>query len=212
MMKCAACGHSWLEGRAIEITPARPSTLPDITELHFEPDHEIRRLVDASREAQESFAARRSRRRRAVAAWTAFTLAVVAPFAVAYGMPETAVRIAPGMMAVYDWMGRDVNIYGLDIRKVETQHLETDGTRVIAIKGEIVNASGSVRKIPWLRFGLRDSGKVEVYSWQLDTAARPLQPGESTSFVTRVASPPATAGNIEIRFARIDEIGSNPAP
>jgi hypothetical protein len=168
--------------------------------------------VDASREAQESFAARRSRRRRAVAAWTAFTLAVVAPFAVAYGMPETAVRIAPGMMAVYDWMGRDVNIYGLDIRKVETQHLETDGTRVIAIKGEIVNASGSVRKIPWLRFGLRDSGKVEVYSWQLDTAARPLQPGESTSFVTRVASPPATAGNIEIRFARIDEIGSNPAP
>ncbi len=32
--------------------------------------------------------------------------------------------------------------------------------------------------------------QAEVYTWTLDTGARPLRAGESTSFVTRVASPP----------------------
>jgi hypothetical protein len=103
----------------------------------------------------------------------------------------------------------DVNIYGLEIRKVEMQHLLVEGKRVISIKGEIANISSSPQKIPWLRFGLRDKGQAEVYNWQLDTNARPLNPGESTNFVTRIASPPETAGEVEIRFARADEIGSN---
>ena len=81
--------------------------------------------------------------------------------------------------------------------------------KIIAIKGDVVNVSSRNRKIPWLRFGLKDGAKAEVYTWQLDTAARPLNPGESTGFVTRIASPPETAGEVEIRFARAGEIGSN---
>ena len=41
------------------------------------------------------------------------------------------------------------------------------------------------------------------------TGARPLNAGEITNFVTRVASPPEAAKKLEIRFARADEIGSN---
>ena len=70
------------------------------------------------------------------------------------------------------------------------QHLLVEGKQVISIKGEIANVSGGSRKIPWLRFGLTDNGRTEVYNWQLDTNARPLNPGESTNFVTRIASPP----------------------
>jgi hypothetical protein len=105
-----------------------------------------------------------------------------------------------------------VNIYGLEIRQVDLQHLIVDGRRVIAVKGEVANVSSSVRKIPWLRFGLRSIDNAEVYHWTLDTEVRPLNPGESTSFVTRLASPPEAARNLEIRFARADEIGSNNPP
>lgn len=213
MVNCGVCGHSWIEGRAIEVIRDVSPQLPAIADsaIH-EPEHEIRRLVDASRDAQEAFQQRRKRRRRMAAAWAGLALAATSPAAFALAFPETTVSIAPASIALYDWMGQPVNVYGLDIRKVETQHLLVDGQRIIAVKGEISNVSASQRKIPWLRFGLHDAKGTEVYTWQLDTNARPLNPGETTNFVTRVASPPESAGKIEIRFARIEEIGSNTAP
>lgn len=104
-----------------------------------------------------------------------------------------------------------MNIYGLEIRKVELQHLIAGGQKVIAIKGELQNVSTGERKIPWLRFGLRSGTEQELYQWTLDTGHRSLRPGEARNFVTRVASPPEAAGTVEIRFARPDEIGSNTA-
>jgi hypothetical protein len=212
MINCGVCGHSWIEGRAVEIIRDVSPQLPALSDPVYEPEHEIRRLVDASRQAQEAFLNRRKRRRRLAASWVCLFGLATSPAAFALAFPETTVGMAPASIALYDWMGREVNLYGLDIRKVETQHLLVDGQRIIAIKGEIANVSGSQRKIPWLRFGLRDAKGAEVYTWQLDTKARPLDALETTNFVTRVASPPESSGKIEIRFARIEEIGSNAAP
>ena len=212
VMKCPSCHHSWLESRAIEVSYEPVRNLPEVAEPRFEADAEIRRLVDATRGAEEAFAARKRRRRKTIAAWAAFGILVTTPFAGAMAFPEAAVRLFPASMAAFAWAGKDVNIYGLTIRRVETQHLNAEGTPVIAIKGEISNTSGVSRKIPWLRFGLHDPSGKDVYSWQLDTNVRPLEPGESTSFVTRIASPPTAAGEIQIRFARIEEIGSSPIP
>ncbi|MBI2718706.1 MAG: hypothetical protein HYX36_08080 [Rhizobiales bacterium] len=209
MIRCAQCGHSWLEGRAIEIAATPTRNLPAIIDHGFEPDHEVRRLIEASRQAQDNFAAKRAARRRRVLHWGIFAAATLAPLVVAAALPEQIVRIAPATIAVYEAMGRDINIYGLDLRRVEMQHMIVEGARVLAVKGEIANISGSDRKIPSLRFGLRDASGIEVYQWVVDAAARPLRPGESTSFVSRVASPPETARTIEIRFAHADEIGSN---
>ena len=109
-------------------------------------------------------------------------------------------------------LGFEVNLYGLDIRRVAQENKIVDGTHVLMIKGEVSNSTNSVRKIPWLRFALLGDASQELYSWTLDTAARPLRPGETTSFVTRVAAPPELAKNLQIRFAHADEIGSNPTP
>jgi predicted Zn finger-like uncharacterized protein len=211
MIKCAACGHSWLEGRAVEVVNAPTRQLPTVIDHAFEPDREIRRLVEASREAHEQFSVKRKLRRRQLAAWSAFGLAVMTPFAFAATFPEMIVRVAPAAVVAFDALGRDINIYGLDLRRVELQHMVVDGTRVLAVKGEIANISDGSRKIPSLRFGLRDATNAEVYQWTLDSGARPLRSGEITNFVTRLASPPEAAKNLEIRFAHADEIGSNTA-
>jgi hypothetical protein len=100
----------------------------------------------------------------------------------------------------------------LELRRIEQQHVTKGGATVLTIKGEIINTDSGTRKIPWLRFGLQDGSSAEVYSWTLDTGSRPLRPGESTSFVTRVAAPPLLAKNLQIRFAHADEIGSNAGP
>ena len=213
LLRCASCGHSWLESRATEIAAAPPPRqVPAVIEHSPEPDHEIRRLVEASRQAQEDFAAKRKIRRKRLAGWAGFAAAAIAPLAVAFATPETVVKSLPAAVKGYAFVGQDINIYGLELRKLEMQNISTDGTRVLAIKGEIANTSSVERRIPWLRFGLKAQTGVEVYQWTLDTASRPLRPGEMTNFVTRVATPPESAKIVEIRFAHGNEIGSNTAP
>jgi len=213
MIKCAACGHSWLEGRAVEVIDVSPSRLPAVIDHHgLEPDREVRRLVEASRDARESFAARRREKRARLKRWAGLAAAILSPIVLAGLFPEYVVRAAPASVQAYEKLGIGVNIYGLELRRVEQQHTIEGGTRVLSIKGEIANVSGRERKIPWMRFALHDGANAEVYRWMLDSGARPLRPGESTTFVTRVAAPPETAKNLEIRFAHADEIGSNAGP
>jgi hypothetical protein len=206
MIKCAACGQSWLEGRAIEVTGVSPGALPAVID-HFEPDAEIRRLVEASQNARDNFVIKRRQRRRRLAAWSALASAMTVPAIMAMVFPEAVVSAAPATISAYKALGQEINIYGIDLRRIEMQHMMVDGTRVLAIKGEIVNISGGDRKIPSLRFGLSSETNAEVYKWTLDSGARPLKPGEITNFVTRVASPPEAAKNLQIRFAHANEIG-----
>ena len=209
---CAACGHSWIESRAIEIVDISPRKMPAVIEHGFEPDSEVKRLVEASRRAREAFAVKRRQRLGRLRGWAILGACMIAPVAAAASFPELVVSLAPVTVRAYDAVGYSVNIYGLEVRRVEQQHAMIEGVRVLTIKGEISNISGSTQKIPWLRFALNDRQNLEVYNWTLDTGARPLRAGETTSFVTRVASPPETAKNLQIRFAHRDEIGSNPSP
>ena len=172
----------------------------------------MKRLVEASRRAKEAFAVKKRQRLGRLRGWAILGACLLTPVAAAASFPEFVVSMAPVTVRAYDAVGYNVNIYGLEVRRIEQQHAFVDGVRVLSIKGEISNISNSTQKIPWLRFALNDGRPAEVYTWTLDTGARPLRAGESTSFVTRVASPPETAKNLQIRFAHRDEIGSNPSP
>lgn len=211
-ISCSACGHSWIESRAIEIVDISPRKAPTVIEHGFEPDSEVKRLVEASRRAKEAFAVKKRQRLGRLRGWAILGACLAMPVTAAASFPEFVVGLAPVTVRAYDAVGYNVNIYGLEVRRIEQLHAFVDGVRVLSIKGEISNISNSSQKIPWLRFALNDGQWAEVYTWTLDTGARPLRAGESTSFVTRVASPPETAKNLQIRFAHRDEIGSNPSP
>lgn len=202
-LECSFCGHEWIEGRAMEVRPEHPGT---------ESGSDVRHLMLAARQARETFNARRRQRQAKAAAWLGLLLLALSPLIGALAFPERVVAAAPASIGFYGWLGRDVNIYGLDIRRLTVEHLKIDGHPVIEVKGELINISATDRKLPWLRFGLRDDDHAEVYSWQLDTGAQILKPGESRSFGTKLAAPPETAHKVEIRFARADEIGSNTTP
>ncbi len=210
-ISCASCGHRWIESRAIEIVDVSPR-MPTVIEHGFEPDSEVKRLVEVAKQAREAFALKRRQKLKRLRGWAILVACLVAPLGAAASFPEVVVGVAPIAIRAYDAMGYNVNIYGLEVRRIEQQHAIVDGTRVLTIKGEITNISTAAQKIPWLRFALDDGNSLEVYTWTLDTGARPLRAGETTNFVTRVASPPESAKNVQIRFAHANEIGSNPAP
>lgn len=209
LVDCVTCGQGWIEGPALPV-PAGATVHP----LKPEPGVAAtpQSLLEAARLAQNRFQTLRQRRRKRRAAWAGLAAMTLSPILVAGCFPEQVVAAIPASIRVYDWLGRSVNLYGLEIRQVDLQYLVVDGRKVIAIKGDLSNISSSVRKIPWLRFSLCSTDSAELFHWTLNTEARPLRPGESTSFVTRLASPPEAARNLEIRFARADEIGSNTGP
>jgi hypothetical protein len=211
LVDCQDCGHDWIEGMALPAALGqRAGQFASAgSDLGWPTAHQI---VRSAREAHSSFQVYRRARRGRMAAWASLAALALAPLAGAALFPEEVVATLPASIRVYDMMGHDVNIYGLEIRQVDIQKLIIDGRKVIAVKGELANVSTQTRKIPWLRFGLRSDDNAEVFHWTLDTEVRPLKPGESTSFVTRLASPPEAAENMEIRFARTDEIGSNKSP
>lgn len=218
MVRCVECGHNWIETRPAEIIDlsprpsiAAPDPLPAVIEKTPEPDtdREIRRLTEAARSAREDFETARRLKRQRLYGWAGFAAALLAPLGAALLYPEMTVRLAPASIGLFEGLGMPVNIYGLEVRRIEQQHVVVDGTRIISIKGEIVNVSDKDRKVPSLRFTLLNNAKADVYAWTLDSGIRPLRPGEMTTFTTRVASPPPMAENVQIRFAHADEIGVN---
>ena len=209
-ISCSACGHRWKELPEIEVVDLEYNTLPQVIDHAREPELDVQRLVEAAKIAKEKFAARKLARLKKHSAWSSLAFLCLIPFALAAFMPEAVVAMAPLTIKAYDKFGIEVNLYGLDIRRVAQENKIIDGAHVLMIKGEISNSTDSIRKIPWLRFALLGDASQELYTWTLDTAARPLRPGETTNFVTRVAAPPELAKNLQIRFAHADEIGSNP--
>jgi predicted Zn finger-like uncharacterized protein len=213
---CQNCGNRWRETtrtmqkfEVVDVPSRSISRVIDYT--GDEPELDVQRLVEAAKQAQEEFANRRRARTKRLSGWASLGIFIIAPFLAAAFMPETVVAAAPITIKAYEKLGYSVNIYGLDIRHIEQEHKTINGARVLMIKGEISNATNDIRKIPWLRFGLSDS-KQELYTWTIDTASRPLRPGETTGFVTRVAAAPELAKNLQIRFAHPDEISSIAKP
>jgi hypothetical protein len=213
VLTCRGCGHRWREAEtidAIDISEAPQQRLPAVIDHDDAPDVEASRLVQLARNAQEEHHIRLAKRRRTLQQWAVFGSFVLAPFVAAAAMPETIVNAAPISIKAYQALGYDINLYGLEVRSVEREHVIMDGQRILSVKGVIANVDADARKIPWLRFALTGPSGEELYSWTLDTGSKPLlRPGESTSFVTRISAPPEASQKLQIRFARSDEIGLN---
>lgn len=212
MMKCTACGNSWIESGPVAVIDAAVKDVPAIIDYDAPSEREVERLVEAARIAREEFAARKRERLKRLRGWAVLASALLLPIGAALTFPEDIVRMAPGAARIYEAAGFRINIYGLELRSVEQQHLIVDGQRMLAVKGLVVNVSSTDRKVPALRFGLQDKDGKEVYYWTTSAGSRPLRPGEINNFVTRISAPPENGERLQIRFARIEEIGSNTVP
>lgn len=214
MMSCTVCGHGWIESRALSIVEpigfgAAPPERGHVLEDDFLEEREVMRLAQAARAAEAQFTQAMRRRRKELRGWALLALAMILSMGVAFVLPNEVARAFPPAQLLYAKAGIAVNAHGLEFRNVGQQHSTIDGVRVLAIQGEIVNVGKRERSIPVIAFTLKDEKAKTVYDWQLTATTRPVKPGEVSTFVTRIASPPETARHVEIRFARHGETGSN---
>jgi predicted Zn finger-like uncharacterized protein len=209
-VRCAKCGHSWHQlGEAVESErapqqpAASPDTVPDAAVSHassFSPAS-IRDFAPAAVEPEAR--APLGPRIAVVAGWAGLIAAVLLIAFAAVRYRQHIATIWPQSAAVYSSLGLHVNASGIDFRKVDYRRENEDGQVVLAVSGEIVNAGSRELPVPQMvRVTLSDVSNRELYHWTFKPNASVLGPGKSVPFVTRLASPPAAARHLEVRFAK----------
>ncbi len=126
-------------------------------------------------------------------------MAVLAAPAVAF--PKQVTSLFPGAAQIYAKAGVKVNTRGLEFREISYKRELDEGVLVLAIEGKVTNVSDDRVKVPPLRIALMDESKHDLYSWTLRAEPEIVEPGGKAKFVSRLASPPSDASNLQVRFA-----------
>src|SRR5215470_6413516 len=110
------------------------------------------------------------------------------------------VRLLPQTASFYKMVGLEVNLRGLLFKDVKVTTETVEGKPVLVIEGTIVGETRKVVDLPRLRFSVRDAQGSEIYAWNAVLDQSVLKPGDHAWFKSRLASPPADARSIDVRF------------
>jgi predicted Zn finger-like uncharacterized protein len=180
------------QGDAPPIVPGGSEPPPPTRQ--FEPDN------------GEGFVARRTRMqerrkvKRRSSKWTALILVLLGFNVALIGARNEVVRYLPQTASLFAAIGLPVNLRSLSFEDVKITKEERDGVPVLSVEGNIVSVTKRPVEVPRLRFAIRNTSGQEIYAW---TAAAPrsiLEPGEKVEFRSRLASPPAEAADVMVRF------------
>lgn len=118
------------------------------------------------------------------------------------------VRLMPQTAAFFKMAGLEVNLRGLKIENVKVTSETVDGKPVLVIEGFVADVARKPAQVPRLRFVVHDEKGVEIYAWNSVIEQTVLKPGERAPFSSRLASPPAEARTIAVRFFNRRDIGA----
>jgi predicted Zn finger-like uncharacterized protein len=181
-----------------------PSLVPPIEHVV----HAAAAAADAETDQEdiESFAARRqrlkARRQKAnrSSRWTAIILVLLAFNVALIGARNEVVRYLPQTASLFAAIGLPVNLRNLKFEDVRISKETQDGVNILMIDGMIASTANKPVEVPRLRFAARNATGQDVYSWSALPSRSILGPGEKMEFHSRLASPPADAVDIMVRF------------
>jgi predicted Zn finger-like uncharacterized protein len=124
---------------------------------------------------------------------------VVLILAGAFFARQPIVAAIPDLAGLYAALGMEVNLRGLEFRNMTATRDIDNGRPILIVEGEIANIGAADLDVPPVRLAVR-AGRQEIYAWSVEPAQRTLGAGESAAFRTRLATPPAAADDIELRF------------
>ena len=222
-VRCAKCGHSWFQaGEAAEIAepaavePTGPVFVPQAVQdaRAADPVDDVASIAAPFAPASASLSrtttivedkplGRLGPKLALMAGWVGLVAVILAIGFAAVRYRQDIATIWPQSAGVYAALGLPVNASGIDFRQVEYRRESEDGQVVLAVSGQIVNAGRRELPVPQtVRVTLSDASNHELYHWTFKPTAQILAPGQAVKFVTRLASPPAAARHLEVRFAK----------
>jgi predicted Zn finger-like uncharacterized protein len=179
-----------------------PSLVPPIAHDPLPPP----RHAEVEVEDIESFAVRRARVQakrkimRHSSKWMAVILVLFGFNVALVGARNEVVRFVPQTASLFAAIGLPVNLRYPTLENVKISREENDGVSVLVVEGSIVSDASKAVEVPRMRFAVRNVSGQEIYSWTALPTRSILGPGETLPFRSRLASPPADASDVVVRF------------
>lgn len=190
-------------------TPAPAEAIVDAPSLVPSAEHEpLHDAVndEADSEEVESYAARRRRlqarrkEKRRSSRWAVIVLVLLAVNVAVIVGRDAVVGVLPQTASFFAAIGLPVNLRHLNFEHVKISQEMQDGVNVLIVQGTVVSTADRPITVPRLRFAARDATGQEIYVWTALPSRSILGPGEHLEFRSRLASPPAGARNVMVRF------------
>jgi predicted Zn finger-like uncharacterized protein len=140
-----------------------------------------------------------ARMRRAMRAIGAVVL--VALLCIAYFGRTQLVLQYPEMAAFYKAIGLEVNVVGLDFSNVTAMRTTRNGTPVLVVSAQLVGLKPNPQQVPPVVVTLLNEAGKSVYEWSVTPSVRDMMAGERSTFDTQIATPPADAVRVRLRFS-----------
>ncbi|HEX8642220.1 MAG TPA: zinc-ribbon domain-containing protein [Allosphingosinicella sp.] len=206
-VRCAGCRHSWFQepaNAAAAPAPAPPAFAAPAREAPPPPPSPpARRYAQpepAPAETGLDYADEppfRPRRNRAklwtIAAIVAAALMTAAILAVQYfGLPSFGERIIPVQAAG-----------ALDLNGTAVPRRLASGNELLEVRGEIVNHTDEVQRVPQIRAELKDAQGRVVYTWAIAPPVRELQPRGRVAFNSAEVDVPRGGRVLSLTFSPI---------
>lgn len=193
-VRCAKCGHSWVQ--------APPADAPERVDVPIPPKME----GSGSRAA---LPARISDRRAGISKlWSVPIGVLLLLLAVgAFFGRERIVLELPGTAAIYDAVGSILPSFGqapigagLEFSNITHDRRQVDGRPSIVIEGQIFNTTPDTRPVPTLKATLRDDKGRWLRDWTFSLGQATLESGETATFTTVTQDPPPATQRLEVTF------------
>lgn len=196
-VRCAKCRHSWYQDPpAGAAAPARsppvytaPTPPPPAAPMPSFDEPEPAAV------AEPPFRRRRNRARLwTILAVIAALLMIGAIVALQYfGLPAFGQSIGIPVQA-----GSALTITGT----AERRHLAS-GNELLEVRGEIVNGTDQVQRVPQIRAELKDAQDRVVYSWSIAPPLRELQPRGRVTFTSADVDVPTGGRRLSLTFGPV---------
>ena len=121
------------------------------------------------------------------------------------------VRLMPQTAGFYRIIGLDVNQRGLTFRDVKLSTDTVEGKPVLVVEGIVESRRRNSVTVPPLHFMVRDARGTVIYGWNAKLEQSSLKPGETAPFRSRLASPPAEAHSVDLRFLHKRDLATGAA-
>jgi predicted Zn finger-like uncharacterized protein len=113
---------------------------------------------------------------------------------------DQIVRDAPDLASLFEFVGLDVNLRGLEFRDLRTFSEVAEGKQVLVVEGTIRNIGEEQTPVPAVRLSIRGTDLQEIYAWTVEPRTTMLKGLDETRFRTILSNPPDGASDIMVRF------------
>lgn len=113
---------------------------------------------------------------------------------------DEVVKQAPDLASLFETIGLEVNLRGLEFRDLRTFTEVEGGKQVLVVEGSIRNIGEENTQVPAVRLSIRGTDLQEIYAWTVEPRTTTLKGLDETRFRTILSDPPTGAADIQVRF------------